>query len=247
MDNKFIDIRVDSSSLDNLLNYKPKTRATLIKEVRDEILTKSINNTLITEIYKDILKNLIAKFSGLVYRDEQENLKKVPCWHGSTERVISKLKQESNIVLPIVSIYRTNDVLADKRRRNESQLIFDTYFDKVKNRAVRVASIAPAPVDINYRVNIWTKYQEDMDQLSEQLRRYFNPDILVQTKHNTQTVGFLKEESSNVDVTLADGQDRILRRNFEIVIESYISNPKFVITNTGKIETFNAEIYLPLK
>lgn len=247
MNNNFINVGVDSSSLNTLLTYKSKTRATIVKEIREEILEKSINNTLITEIYRDLLKNLIAKFSGLVYRDEQENLKKVPCWHGSSERVISKLKQESSIVLPIVSIYRTTDVLADKRRRNESQIIFDTYFDKVKNRAVRVASIAPAPVDVNYRVNIWTKYQEDMDQLSEQLRRYFNPDILIQTKHNTQTVGFLKEESSNIDVALPDGQDRIIRRSFEIVVESYIPNPKFVITSTGKIETFNAEIYLPLK
>jgi len=248
MNNNFTTNEIGSTSLNNLLSSSSKNNIEIIKDIRLEINNKSSNNTVITEIYKDLLRAIISIFSKLVYRDEQENLINVPCWHGSSERVISKMKQKSNLILPIVSIFRSNDSLVDNnRRRTDNHIIFEKYFDKVKNRAVRVASIASTPVDINYRISVWTKYQEDMDQLSEQIRRYFNPDLLIPTKHNNQTVSFLKEESSNVDVSLPDGQDRIIRRAFEVVVQSYIPNPKFVITNTGKIETLNTELYVPLK
>ena len=239
-------IEFTTSSIDSLLSASSKTKSNINADIRKELLSKSVDHTMITKIYKDILRTLIAQFSTLVCIDDQENLKKIPCWHGNAERVIAKLKQESNVVLPVLSIYRNVDVTQSSRRRADHLITYSKYFDKVKNRAVRVASIVPTPVDINYRLNVWAKYQEDIDQLSEQVRRHFNPQLLVQTKHNTQTVAFLSQESSNVDVTNPDGQDRIIRRNFDIVVEAYIPNPKFVITHTGKIETFNAEIHLPL-
>jgi hypothetical protein len=171
----------------------------------------------------------------------------VPCWHGASERVISKIKQEATFILPVLSVYRSGNEADENRRRSSSLIVYDKYWDKNKQRAVRIASISPTPINIAYKLNVWTKYQEDMDQLTEQIRRMFNPDLEVKTKFNSTTKAFLTEESQNTETTLPDGQDRVIRKVFSVTIESYIPNPKFLITNTGKIEEFNAEVYIPIR
>jgi len=216
---------------------------------RSSILEQVINNTkndkVISEVYKKILSNLITRFSSLVYRDDQDEIKKISCWHGNAERVIAKLKQESNIILPVISVYREKDELDQDRLRNNSMLVHETYIDKIKNRAVRVVSLAQSPTNITYKISVWAKYNQDLDQICEQIRRFFNPDILVETSDNTQAVAFLEEEATTTEVSNPDGQDRVLRRTFMITVETYIPNPKFMITNTGEIESINSEIHIP--
>lgn len=219
-------------------------------EVKDdiyrELLNRSVDSKLITHFYKKLLETLITKFSSLVYLNEENKVQKIPCWHANQERVISKIKQESTIVLPVVSISRINDKLDDKRRRQESMLIFQKYFDKDKNRAVRVASLPPVPISIAYKLNIWTKYHQDMDQVSEQIMRFFNPHLLIPTIHSTQAISYISQESSNITLTVEDGQDRVIRRSYDLSLETYVPSPKFIITHTGKIEAFNSEIHVEI-
>ena len=145
----------------------------------------------------------------------------------------------------MISIHRDSETLDSNRLRPDSTVIFEKYIDKVSNRAIRVASLAPAAVNITYKLSVWSKYQEDMDQISEQIRRSFNPQFLIETKHSDQTNAYLSDEENETELRIADGQDRIIRRVFNISVEGYITNPKFVITNTGKIESFNNEIHIP--
>lgn len=215
-------------------------------EIYRELLVRSVDDKLISHFYKKLLETLINKFSHLVYLNDENKTQKVPCWHANLERAIGKIKQESTLVLPVISIARQTDRSDDKRRRQEAMVIFEKCFDKEKNRAVRVASLPPVPITIAYKLNIWTKYQQDMDQLSEQVRRFFNPHLLIPTSHSTQTTAYLAEETSNITLTVEDGQDRIIRRSYDISIETYVPNPKFIITHTGKIETFNSEIHLDI-
>lgn len=214
--------------------------------ILDQVIKNSKNDKLVSEVYKKTLANLISRFSSLVYINDQDEVKTIACWHGNAERVIAKIKQESNLLLPVVSVYREKDETDDDRRRIEAMLVHETYFDKVKNRAVRVVSLAPTPTNITYRVSVWTKYNQDMDHICEQIRRFFNPSIIIPTIYNDQTLGFLEEEAANSETVISDGQDRILKRSFTISVESYIPNPKFVITNTGVIESVNTELQYPL-
>lgn len=212
-----------------------------------EIQQRTVGDNKVSEIYKETLKYLLNVFSTLVYINDLNEVTKIPCWHGSSERAIAKLKQESNIILPIMSIYRVSNTSDDDRRRSASTIVYDKYWDTEKQRAVRIASLAPAPINITYRLNVWTKYQEDMDHITEQVLRSFNPDIEIKTSYNSTTKAFLIEESDSSEVNIAEGQDRLLRKTFNFVVESYIPNPKYLITNTGKIEAYNAEIHIPIK
>ena len=225
----------------------PRQRQSFEQKLMSELLERSTNDAKVTELYRETLEYLINVFSQYVYINDENKVVKVPCWHGSVERVVAKLRQEHNIVLPVMSVFRTGNNSDEKRRRFSGMIVYDKYWDLESQRAVRVARLAPTPVTISYKLNVWTKYQEDMDHLTEQVHRDFNPDINIKTSYNTSTKGFLSSESPSNELTVSEGQDRVIRKAFDFTVESYIPSPRFVITNTGKIEEFNAEVLIPIK
>lgn len=217
------------------------------RELFKELITRSKGQAKVSEIYRETLEYLINTFASLIHITDQNDVVNIPCWHGAAERVIARLKKEANVVLPVISVYRVSNESDPDRRRSSSIIVYNKYWNKETNRAVRVASLAPVPVNIQYRINVWAKYHEDLDQITEQIHRMFNPDMEIYTKYNSSTKAFLIEEDSNIDINIVDGEDRVLKKVFTISVESYIPSPKFVITNTGEIETFNAEVLIPIK
>jgi hypothetical protein len=77
-----------------------------------------------------------------------------------------------------------------------------------------------------------------MDQIREYIISIFNPDIEIQTKHNGKIKSFILNESDVEQAEASDKDDRILKKTFSIVVQTYIPNPKFLYTSTGKIEKF---------
>jgi len=161
--------------------------------------------------------------------------------HSNPERTVAKLEQETNIILPIISISQSSSNNADNRRRQTSNIVMNTWWSDEKKRAFRVLSIAPRAVDIEYGINIWAKYKSNMDQIVEQVRLLFNPSLVVETPFNTTALSFIETESDNSSFEVGDREERILRRSFSVKVEGYIPNPKFLITSTGEIEEFNSE------
>jgi len=239
-----------TNEIDSITRQRATTQSSFLsfeQKLLKELSKRSEGSPQITEIYRETLEYLINIFSQYVYINDQDELKRVPCWHGNTERVVAKLRQEHNIILPVVSVFRVGNTNDKNRRRTSSMIVYDKYWDNEKQRAVRVARLAPIPVSINYRLSVWTKYQEDMDQLTEQIHRDFNPDMSIQTSFNTSTKAYLENESPTNEVLAPEGQDRLIRKSFDVTVESYIPSPRFVITNTGKIEEFNSEVYFPIR
>jgi hypothetical protein len=130
----------------------------------------------------------------------------------------------------------------DERRRYESVLVHEKFFDKEKHRAVRVLSLSPRPVNISYQVNVYTKYMADMDQILEQIRLKFNPEMNVPTEYSTLAKAFLESEEAAGSMTANDKEDRVIKKTLNVVLRTYIPSPKFLVTSTGEIEEFNIEI-----
>ena len=199
-------------------------------------MTQAENN--ISFIYKELLRSMIASFSELGYISSEEKFIKTKCVHANAERTIAKLKQDNNIILPIVSISQTVSNNNKNRRRAENVLVQEKWWDEEKQRAFRVLSFAPRAVDIMYQLNIWTKYMSDMDQILEQVRLKFNPEMEVPTKYSTLTKAYIDTEEDSGKLTAGDKEDRIIQKTINIVVEAYIPNPKFLVTSSGKIEKF---------
>ena len=184
---------------------------------------------------------MIASFNDVGYVNSDNEFINIKCIHANAERAVAKLNQENNIILPILSIAQTTSENDDQRRRTESILINEKYWDKDKKREFRVLSFAPRPVSVNYQVNIWCKYMSDMDQILEQIRLKFNPEMQVPTKFSTLAKAFIYSEDELGAVDAGDKDDRILKKAVNLVLRTYIPNPKFLVTSTGKITKFNTE------
>ena len=215
----------------NNINYK----------VLPKIIEKTDESTgmMIHKIYKDTLRYLINTFSNVYYIDKNNNSVKVKCFHANQERAVAKSFVGDNITLPVISISETTSNADAKRRRYNPILVNDSHWDPRKNRAIRVLSLVPRPVDIDYSINIWAKYKEDLDQIRETIYYKFNPDLEINTKYLTKTKAFITNESPANTMEADDTEDRVLRSSLSIKVETYIPSPKFLYTSTGKIEQLN--------
>ena len=81
-----------------------------------------------------------------------------------------------------------------------------------------------------------------MDQLAAQVRLMFNPTMVLDTPSNSTSQIFLDSESDNFTMNLADREDRIVKRSFNLRLETYIPNPKFLVTSTGEIQSLETEV-----
>jgi len=202
-------------------------------------MTQAKNN--ISFIYRESLRSMIASFNDVGYIDSEEKFNSIMCIHANAERAIAKLKQENNIILPIISIGQTVSDNDASRQKTESLLVNEKYWDAEKNRAFRVLSLAPRAVNVKYQLNIWTKYMSDMDQILEQIRLKFNPEMQVPTEFSTLAKAYLDSEDDVGQISVADKEDRVLKKTMNIVLRTYIPSPKFLYTSTGKIEEFKVE------
>ena len=227
----------DSSSF-NSLNRNYQTREGWI---RKEIYKLTQARSTISHMYKDSLRGMIASFNDVGYINSEEKFINIKCIHANAERAVAKLKQENNIILPILSISQTTSDNDDERRRNESVLVNEKWWDENKERSYRVLSLAPRPVNVNYQLNIWCKYMADMDQILEQVRLKFNPEMQVPTKFSTLAKAYIYSEDDAGEVSAADKEDRIIKKSINVILRTYIPSPKFLITSTGKITEFKVE------
>jgi len=212
------------------------------EKVRSKVIEMSRAWRGASGVHKLTLKALIGEFAKLHYADEENNKVNVKCIYGGTERVISKINAEDNIILPIISVISKARKSNEERRRYSPILQHNKYWDDKKQRAVRLVSLAPRAVDFFFEINIWGRYVSDINQLSEQVRRRFNPSMTLVTDLYKNTKSFIESEENSYQTVLGDADSRVMLKKIIIRIESYIPNPMFKVTSTGKIEEVYEEI-----
>jgi len=227
----------DASSFDNRDGSWEVREVAIRKQIYD--MTRAKHN--ISFIYKESLRSMIASFNDVGYIDSEEKFNNTKCIHANAERAIAKLNQENNIILPILSVGQTTSDNDTSRQRTESLLVNEKYWDTEKNRAFRILSLVPRAINIKYQLNIWTKYMSDMDQILEQIRLKFHPEMQVPTEFSTLAKAYLDSEEDVGQIAVADKEDRVLKKTLNIILRTYIPSPKFLYTSTGKIEEFKVE------
>lgn len=202
------------------------------------------NATLSPFVYKEVIRSLISTFGMLHYLDGENKLIRVKATHSAPERAVAKKFQENNMILPIITVHQLTAKSDEGRRRYDNVLIQSTEWNDDIQRAERIISRSDVPVNITYSVNLWTKYMEDMDQISQNIRVKFNPSLKIATPFSDNLKIFLKDESNSSTLVDGDREDRLLRKSFSIEAELYIPSPRFKVTSTGRIEKVVSEIWL---
>ena len=148
---------------------------------KDFIYEKTTKVNQIPMFYRESLRFIISKLGTLSYINSESKLIDIKCIHANPERTIAKLTQENNIILPILSIDQNSSSNADTRRRASFSLVTESFWSEKKKRAFRVVSIAPRALDIEYKINVWSKYKANLDQIVEQIRLLFNPHLVIKS------------------------------------------------------------------
>lgn len=211
------------------------------RDIKKRIFKMTQSKHNVSFIYKESLRSMISCFNDIGYFDSEEKFVPIKCIHGNAERTIAKLFQEDNIILPILSITQTVSDNDKDRQKYESVLVHEKYWDSDKNRAIRILSLSPRAVNIKYQLSVWSKYMSDLDQILEQIRLKFNPEMEVPTGFSTISKAYLDSEEAVGTATARDKEDRVIQKTLNIILRTYVPNPKFLVTSTGQIEEIKVE------
>lgn len=207
-------------------------------------LTNQRQFALKKNIYRETLRQLISIFGNVYYQDSNGNLVRVKCTTGKQDRVTGKDFAENNLVLPYITVVEKGTSEPESRKRNDNILVNEVVWDDKEKRAKRVLSVAPKAVNINYEINIWAKFNSDLDQIRYGILSLFNPALNIKTNYSDFTKAFIKEENDIIDQKSEDTSDRLVQKTISITVETYLPSPKFLFTNTGEIQSFNFDVSL---
>jgi hypothetical protein len=193
------------------------------------------------DYYKELLRTLLHQIP-LSYINDQGERVDVKMHHGRQDRLVAKMFQENNLVLPYSTIYQSAVENDTDRHRTSLNLLARSVWDDDSQRAIRVISLPDVPVKLTYRLSVWTRHLGDLDQIAAQIRSRFHPDITLQTPWSHLTKAYLTQEEDDGSIDAQDREDRVLRRNFDITIHTYIPSPEYRVTSSGKIEKFSIDV-----
>ena len=208
-----------------------------------EILTKKAPYKP-ADFYKDFTRRLKEIFGNYKVLKGDDIVRTVEIIYANPERAIAKIRETKNTLLPMLSLQFEDIDLDLARRKPAEALVEKRFWDSNEQRAIRFMALAPAASNLNFAVNIWGKYVDEVNQLTEQLLLEFRPNLNIEIRPEESYQGFLVNVSDASNLTARDREDRIVKRTIRFRVESYIPGYVFRFTNTGEIKTMNYQEYL---
>ncbi len=145
-----------------------------------------------THFYNESTRRYVAVF-GTMFNNLQIERKsgstsvqkmKVPINYAPMQKILARLEQDPNLDAPAITLPRMSFEITGMNYSSERKLTSMT--TQVKGSPTsdgRVSTMfAPAPYDIEFQLNIMTKYNEDGMKILEQILPYFKPDCTVSVK-----------------------------------------------------------------
>jgi len=183
-----------------------------------------------TYYYNETIKKYIKIFGALFSNwkiKHGTNEIRVPIVYGNKSKIYQEHKQNTSnerpgeILLPVMS-YRLNGIESDIERRTQPVNIYD---NSTINNIDYIKS--PKPINLNFDLYIWTKYENDMYQLLEQLIVNFSPKKIV-------SINIFPDMNFRWDMlmTLNDNTDET--ENYEYGEENTLKEMKWRLSFTVK-------------
>lgn len=133
----------------------------------------------------------------LIQRQNQTDTFKVPLTYQMKEKFIANLENrngvngepgtpELEIILPRMSYYMVKPVYDPSRKVNTQQYGMNVVVDADGNKTYQ-KQLAPVPYIFNFDLSIYTRYEDDMLQIVEQILPYFQPHFNAKIKEASAT------------------------------------------------------------
>lgn len=161
---------------------------------------------MFTYFYHQILRKSIISFGTLFNnitiekKDDNDNTfstVKVPIAYGPTQKFLARLNQQADLNRPIEiqlprMSFEFNGITYDPQRKLTTTQTFQAV-DKDDNKIKE--TYMPVPYNMNFELSIYTKINDDMLQIIEQILPYFQPEYSL-------TVDLVKELGEKRDIPI---------------------------------------------
>jgi len=148
------------------------------------------------EIFRSVIIGFGSLFNGIQIQHKDENdstfsVIKVPLAYGPTQKFLARLQQNPDlnapvqITLPRMSFEFTNLAYDSSRKSTQTQTVVYTNSDGTETKR----GYLPVPYNMTITLSIYTKLNDDMLQIIEQIVPYFQPGYTLPIKF----LGNLKE------------------------------------------------------
>jgi hypothetical protein len=108
---------------------------------------------------------------------------KVPINYAPMQKILARLDQDLQLNAPAITLPRMSFEMTGMTYSPDRKLTSVTKLVKASGADGSMTSMfAPAPYDIEFQLNIMTKYNEDGTKIIEQILPYFKPDCTVSVK-----------------------------------------------------------------
>ena len=108
---------------------------------------------------------------------------KVPINYAPMQKILARLDQDLQLNAPAITLPRMSFEMTGMTYNPDRKLTSVTKLVKASGADGTMTSMfAPAPYDIEFQLNIMTKYNEDGTKIVEQILPYFKPDCTVSVK-----------------------------------------------------------------
>jgi hypothetical protein len=212
----------------------------VLNHIRD--VTQSESFAIQDNIFRETTKQLKHIFGSVYFLNESSSKERVHCITGKQDRAVGAFRKENNVILPCISIVEAGLESDDSRRRVSNLIVSEKLWDPTARRAIRILSIAPKPINLNYDINIWAKFDKHIDMIRYYIHSLFNPDLTINTCFSDYTRAYLDSESNIGNYEAGDTTDRLVQKTISIRVETYMPMPKFLYTNTGEIKAFKTGV-----
>ena len=162
------------------------------------------------EIFRSVIIGFGSLFNGIQIQHKDENdstfsVIKVPLAYGPTQKFLARLKQNPDlnapvqITLPRMSFEFTNLAYDSSRKSTQTQTVVYTSSDGTETKK----GYLPVPYNMTITLSIYTKLNDDMLQIIEQIVPYFQPGYTLPIKFlgNLNEVINVPVQLDNIDMS----------------------------------------------
>lgn len=185
-------------------------------------------------------------FNDIVVEDESGKVHQIPIIWATQEKAVAYIMQENarkddslvvdRIRLPMLAIHSSDYGFAQQRYTYHKAINYMrspltnwkpgfTTSEKYERDTVFGVSKG-VPIDIGYTLWAWTLYEEDMNQILEQIWTKFSPMAYINVRGISWEIGVtLDSAASNVDTEPGDNSVRVFKYQFKFTAESFVAQP----------------------
>ena len=162
------------------------------------------------EIFRSVIIGFGSLFNGIEIQHKDENdstssIIKVPLSYGPTQKFLARLKQSPDLnapvqmTLPRMSFEFTNLAYDPSRKSTQTQSFVMTSSDGTETKRAYL----PVPYNMTITLSIYTKLNDDMLQIIEQIVPYFQPGYTLPIKFlgNLNEVINVPVQLDNIDMS----------------------------------------------